>query len=106
MQISPHGNGTTTRFYIVGFILALALTAIPFGLVATRVLSTATTLAVIAVAAIVQIIVHMRFFLRLKLKSSSPDDLIVLCFATVLIVIMIGGSVWIMFDLNYRMMSG
>jgi cytochrome o ubiquinol oxidase operon protein cyoD len=95
-----------TRLYLAGFVLALTLTAIPFGLVAARVLTPTTILAVIAVAALAQIVVHLRFFLHLDLKPSSLDRALVLCFAAVLIVIMIGGSLWIMCDLNYRMMSG
>jgi cytochrome o ubiquinol oxidase operon protein cyoD len=92
-----------TRPYFVGLVLALILTAVPFGLLAARVLSPAPMLAVIADVAFAQIVVHLRFFLHLELKPSSRDRLLVLCFAAVLIVIMVGGSVWIMFDLDYRM---
>ena len=106
MHISPHRSEGTTKPYLVGLVLALALTAVPFGLVAARRMPPAPTLAVIAAAAIVQIVVHLRCFLRLDLKPSSHDKLLVLCFAAILIVIMIGGSLWIMFDLYDRMMGG
>jgi cytochrome o ubiquinol oxidase operon protein cyoD len=104
MQSSPHSREVTPRPYLVGVVLALLLTAIPFAAVAARALPPASTFAVIAVAAIVQIVVHLRFFLRLDLKPSSQEKLVALCFAAVLIVIMAGGSLWIMFDLQYRMM--
>jgi cytochrome o ubiquinol oxidase operon protein cyoD len=80
------------------------LTAIPFGLVAVRVLAPGPTIAVIAVAAVAQIVVHLRFFLRLDLKRAPQENVLTLCFTAVLIVIMVGGSLWIMFDLNMRMM--
>ena len=51
--------------YIVGFVLAVILTAIPFALVATHALAPSTTMLVIAVAAVLQILVHLRFFLHL-----------------------------------------
>jgi cytochrome o ubiquinol oxidase subunit IV len=92
------------RSYLIGFALALVLTAIPFGLVATGALAPLPTLAVIAVLAIVQILVHLRCFLHLDLKSSPPETLLAIAFAAILIFIMVGGSLWIMLDLRARMM--
>jgi cytochrome o ubiquinol oxidase subunit IV len=104
MQNSRHRPEATATPYLVGGVLALALTVIPFGLVAKHALPLAPTFAVIAVAAIAQIVVHLRFFLHLDLKSSSQENLLTLCFTAVLIVLMAGGTIWIMFDLNARMM--
>jgi cytochrome o ubiquinol oxidase operon protein cyoD len=92
------------RSYTIGFGLALVLTAIPFGIVATKAATPATTLAVIAVLALVQVLVHLRYFLHLNLASSPRENLLALCFAAILIVVMIGGSLWIMIDLHQRMM--
>ena len=103
MQTSPVDSGVTTRTYLVGFFLALALTAVPFGLVAARALAPMSTFAVIAVAAVAQVAVHLRYFLHLDLRASSRERLIALAFAAILIFIMIGGSVWILFDLHFRM---
>jgi cytochrome o ubiquinol oxidase operon protein cyoD len=90
--------------YLVGLALAVILTAIPFALVATRALPRPATLAVIAVAAVLQVGVHLRFFLQLGLRSTPLENLLALAFAGVLIVFMVGGTLWIMFDLHYRMM--
>jgi cytochrome o ubiquinol oxidase operon protein cyoD len=92
------------RSYLTGFVLALLLTAAPFALVAAGALAPMAALVVIAVLAIVQILVHLRYFLHLDLRSSPPENLLALAFAAVLIFIMIGGSLWIMFDLGARMM--
>jgi cytochrome o ubiquinol oxidase operon protein cyoD len=92
------------RSYLTGFVLALVLSAIPFALVASGALAPMATLVVIAVLAIVQILVHLRYFLHLDLRSSPPENLLALVFAAILIFIMIGGSLWIMFDLRARMM--
>jgi cytochrome o ubiquinol oxidase subunit IV len=104
MSASPHGGQVTIKPYLVGFVLALVLTAIPFGLVAARTLRPIQIFAVIGVAAIAQVVVHLRYFLRLDLKPSSQNKLIALCFAAVVLFIMVGGSLWMMFDLNYRTM--
>lgn len=91
------------RSYLTGFGLALSLTAIPFALVATNALPKSSTLIIIGIAAIIQILVHLRYFLHLDLKSTPRENLLAIMFATILIVIMVGGSFWIMFDLHRRM---
>ena len=93
------------RPYIAGFVFAFVLTGIPFGLVVAGLLPRFATLVVIAVFALVQVLVHLRYFLHLDLKSTPRENLLALAFAAVLIFIMIGGSLWIMLDLNARMMG-
>jgi len=103
MQTSERSPGVGS--YITGFVLALALTAVPFWLVATHRLPPFTTLVVIAVLAVIQVVVHLRFFLHIDLKSTTRANLVALVFAAFLILVMVGGSLWIMLDLNARMMS-
>lgn len=95
---SGHSRGR----YLTGFVLAVVLTAIPFALVAGGWLAPATTFLVIAAAAVVQVVVHLRFFLNLGFASTPRENLLALAFAAVLIGLMVGGSLWIMFDLDYR----
>ncbi|WP_300185164.1 cytochrome o ubiquinol oxidase subunit IV [Bradyrhizobium sp.] len=104
MPISPRRRQSTIKGYLVGVVLALVLTAIPFGLVATRALRPIQIFVVIGIAAIAQAVVHLRYFLHLDLKPSSQNKLIALCFAGVVLFILFGGTLWIMFNLNYRKM--
>ena len=97
------GAAPELRHYLIGFGLALLLTAVPFAAVAFELLPRAATLIVIFIAAIIQIIVHLRFFLHLDLTETPRENLLAIAFAALLILIMIGGSLWIMFDLNSRM---
>ena len=101
---SPEAARGTARSYVTGFGLALLLTAIPFALVAVRALDPRATLIVIAVLAIAQGAVHLHYFLHLDFSSSARNSLIALVFAALIAVLMIGGSLWIMFDLHDRMM--
>lgn len=89
--------------YLTGFTLALILTSLAFGVVSSEIFSRTATLQVIGAAAVVQILVHLRYFLHLRLRATSPQRILALVFATVLVLIMIGGSLWIMLDLHYRM---
>ena len=103
MERSATGNDHGSKSYLVGFALALVLTAIPFALVAMNPLPKLVTLTIIGVAAIIQVLVHLRCFLRLDLTSTPRENLLAILFAAVLIFIMVGGSFWIMFDLHHRM---
>ena len=103
MHPSSPDNGHGLRFYLTGFALALVLTAIPFGLVVVNPLPKTTTLVIIAVAALIQVLVHLRYFLHLDLSTTPRENILAIAFAAVLIVIMVGGSLWIMFDLHHRM---
>lgn len=97
-------NNHSLKTYLIGFTLAVALTLIPFGLVWTGALPSMTTLVLIIVAALAQVLVHLYFFLHLNFRSTPYENLLALAFATILILIMVGGSIWIMFDLHHRMM--
>jgi cytochrome o ubiquinol oxidase operon protein cyoD len=91
------------RSYLIGFVLAVVLTAIPFYVVITHALPPQRTLLLIAIAAILQVLVHLRFFLHLNFTSTPRENLLAIVFTAVLIFIMVGGSFWIMFDLHQRM---
>src|SRR5215207_940277 len=104
MPTLPYGAEVTIKSYLVGVVLALVLTAIPFGLVAARTLRPIPLFVVIGAAAITQVVVHLRYFLHLELKPSSQNKFIALCFAAVVLLILVGGILWIMFGLNYRTM--
>lgn len=91
------------KAYLWGFVLALILTVIPFALVMGGYLPRTQALLAIAVAAVIQVLVHLRFFLHLDLTETPRENLLAISFAAILILIMMGGSFWIMFDLNQRM---
>ncbi|MCJ8138292.1 cytochrome o ubiquinol oxidase subunit IV [Falsirhodobacter halotolerans] len=91
------------RSYLVGFVLAVILTAVAFLVVAAG-LPTMTAYGVIAVTALVQVVVHFRFFLHITLKRSTRDDLQLILFTTLIIGLMAGGTIWILDNLHHRMM--
>ncbi len=92
------------KSYLTGFVLALILTAIPFALVMRGTLSAGATLAAIFIAGIVQILVHLHYFLHLDTSSAARWNVLALMFTLLIMVLFIGGSLWIMYTLNYRMM--
>ena len=91
------------KTYLTGFILALFLTAIPFAVVLNRVWSPAATIIVIVSAGVVQILVHLHYFLHLNTSSALRWNLLALIFAVLIIALFVGGTLWIMHHLQYRM---
>ena len=94
----------TLSSYLTGFILALILTAMPFALVMSGVLSSQATIAAILVAGIVQILVHLHYFLHLDTTSAARWNVAALMFTILILTLFVGGTLWIMWTLNYRMM--
>ena len=93
------------RSYLKGFALALLLTAIPFGLVAAGTLPAAVMMPSISAAAIIQILVHLHYFLHLDLTPRNQWYLVAILFTLLIIAIMVGGTLWILSDLSEHMMA-
>ena len=92
------------RSYLIGLGLALVLTVIPFGVVAWGSWPAGAALSLIAVFALVQIVVHFRFFLHIDLSRQKREDLQLILFTVLLLAVMAGGTIWIMANLYTRMM--
>ena len=104
-----HGEAPhfTRRGYVIGFLLSVILTAIPFWLVMTGALqdAQATTLIVVGLA-VVQIVVHTVFFLHVNTRAEGGWTLMAYVFTAVIVLIVLAGSLWIMYHLNTNMMPG
>ncbi len=92
------------KSYGAGFVLSLILTAIPFALVMSGAWSLSATLAVVFIAGSVQILVHLHYFLHLDTSSAERWNVLALIFTILIMILFVGGSLWIMYTLNYRMM--
>ncbi|MBD3814609.1 MAG: cytochrome o ubiquinol oxidase subunit IV [Betaproteobacteria bacterium] len=99
-----HNHGSF-KSYMIGFVLSVILTAIPFWLVMGDVLpnKNATTLIILAFGA-VQIVVHMIYFLHMNSKSEGGWTMLALIFTIIVVVIALSGSLWVMYHLNTNMM--
>ncbi|TMH63099.1 MAG: cytochrome o ubiquinol oxidase subunit IV [Betaproteobacteria bacterium] len=95
----------TVGGYVTGFVLSVILTAIPFWLVMDKVFasSTATTFVILGFA-MVQIFVHMVFFLHMTSTAEGGWTWMSLIFMVVLVVITLSGSLWVMYHLKTNMM--
>ncbi len=97
------GRGSL-KSYLTGFILSLILTAIPFAFVMSGRWSVSATLAVILIAGLAQILAHLHYFLHLDTSSAERWNVLALIFTILIMILFVGGSLWIMFNLYHRMM--
>lgn len=97
-----HGS---LRDYVIGFVLSVVLTALPFWLVMTRpIASDGMTALIIVGFAAVQIVVHMVYFLHMNAKAEGGWSMMALIFTVIIVAIMLIGSLWVMYHLNHNMM--
>lgn len=94
----------TYKNYLIGFVLAVCLTIISFGLVWLNVVSKQIAVTGIFVAAAAQIAVHLHYFLHLDRSRSQRWNVITIAFTALLLFVFIAGTVWVMHTLNTRMM--
>jgi cytochrome o ubiquinol oxidase operon protein cyoD len=106
-----HGHGeaphATRKGYLTGFGLSVILTAIPFWLVMKGVLGdpVLTGYAIMALA-LVQVVIHVIYFLHLNPKAEAGWTFMAMIFTIVVVVITLIGSLWVMYHMNINMMPG
>lgn len=101
-DVGPHSS---MREYVTGFVLSVILTAIPFWLVMDNVIENRTTaVLVLGGFAVVQILVHMVYFLHMNGKVEGGWTMLSTIFTVVFVAIAIAGTLWVMFHMNTNMM--
>ena len=100
-----HVHQGSLRGYLTGFVLAAILTIIPFWLVMGHVFDNRwLTITLVLLLAVVQIFVHIVYFLHLDTHSEGGWNMMAFIFTIVLVVIVLGASIWVMYNENANMM--
>ncbi|WP_136247803.1 cytochrome o ubiquinol oxidase subunit IV [Halomonas borealis] len=102
---AEHSHGSV-KSYVIGLILSIVLTIIPFGVVMTGSFSTAVTLLIIVATAVAQVLVQLILFMHMSTKTDEGWNVTSFVFTVAILVLVIGGSLWIMHNLHLNMMIG
>jgi cytochrome o ubiquinol oxidase operon protein cyoD len=90
--------------YTVGTVLCVILTVIPFSAVKYALGTNMEQLMIIFTAAVLQLLVQVICFLRLNYSTEQAKmNTMSFVFTIVMLAVIVGGSLWIMWTLNYRM---
>ena len=103
---SSAGGGVAQRVvgYLAGLGIAILLTATSFYVAGTdRVWQPSIPVALV-VLAIAQMGVHLVFFLHITSGPDNTNNVLALAFGVLIVILLIGGSLWIMTNLNHNMM--
>ena len=99
----------TLAMYVIGFIFSIVLTLGAYDLVYTHVYSGhewpshEMLIPLIVGFALVQLVVQLACFLHVRMTRESRWNLIALVFAAIVVCILVGGSLWVMYNLSYNM---
>jgi cytochrome o ubiquinol oxidase operon protein cyoD len=104
-QIQREWHGTY-KSYAMGFIASLLLTGISFIIVIAEVISGPALIYTLIGLALVQAICQLIFFLHLGQEAKPQWETLIFCFMVLILLIISLGTLWIMNDLNDRLMSG
>ncbi len=99
-----HGWSTSLKPPVLGFILSLLLVSAMYRFVTRHELSGPLLTWTIFTFAIMQALVGLIFFLHLGLESKPRWSTISFLFMALVLFVIIGGSLWIMYNLNYNLM--
>lgn len=106
---NTHGHGGaahgSVKEYVIGLILSIVLTAIPFGLVMAG-NSGPLTLGIILLCLVAQVFVQLIFFLHMNGSSEQIWNTTSGVFIVLVVLIVVLGSIWIMNHLNHNMLLG
>lgn len=102
--MSTHDVDSAKKDYITGFVASLILTVIPFIFAGIQILPKGATYALFFACAIAQVLVHFSYFLHMEARTEQGRwNLLSLVFSAIVVLIVIVGSIWIMWNLNVNM---
>jgi cytochrome o ubiquinol oxidase operon protein cyoD len=100
-------NGSTNgslQSYATGLALAFVLTVGSFWMIMSGAVPGPTAVVGVLALAVVQVVVHLVFFLHMNGSSDQRWNLMAFLFTLLIVAILVGGSIWIMYHLNHNMM--
>ncbi|TAK75387.1 MAG: cytochrome o ubiquinol oxidase subunit IV [Gammaproteobacteria bacterium] len=106
-QEVDYGTGQKTLgIYIVGLIICVILTLVAFWTVMSGRFAKWEMFTIIYLAAIIQFITQLICFLRLNTQTEQGrHNVMSLIFTGVILISIVAGSLWIMWNLDYNMQN-
>lgn len=93
------------RSYAIGFTASLLLTGLSFLLVAAKLVPVPYLGYTVAALALVQAVIQLKYFLHLGQEGKPYWETFIFMFMVLILLIVVLGSLWIMYDLNQRTMN-
>ena len=101
---SHHGWNASFKPQFIGFVISFMLVVAAYRIVVHYQLTEGLLIATICILAFLQALAQLVFFMHLGLESKPHWGMITFLFTVLVALIVIGGSLWIMSNLNYNLM--
>lgn len=105
LEIQKMWHGSL-KSYLIGFVLSAIFTTLSFLLVMAKLMSGRDLVITLGALALFQAITQLIFFLHVGKEDKPKWELLVCLFMVMVLLIVVFGSLWIMYDLNNRVMVG
>ena len=92
------------KIYVIGFFMSLMLTLLSFALAGSHLMAIIPIYVCLTLLALMQLLVQVICFLRLNAGAEGRWNLMAFLFTVLIVLVIVMGSLWIMFNLNYNMM--
>lgn len=99
-----YGNREKTlKSYMIGLALSLIFTMIAFECVGHHLLTHAHLYILLTVLALAQLLAQVVYFLRMNVTTAGQWNTMPFIFTLVIVLVLVFGTLWIMYNLNYNM---
>ncbi len=104
-MIDPqHGWNVSYKPQVIGFILSIILIISAYRIVTHDHLSEGLLTLTLVALALMQAVIQLVCFLHLGLETKPHWNMLMFLFTVMVILIVLGGSLWIMNNLEYNLM--
>lgn len=94
------------KSYVTGFILSVALALLAYFLVVKHALSNQALYITVTAFIVLSVLVQVIFLFRLNMRTEDDRwNFICFIFTMIIMAIVVSGSLWIMYNLNYYMVN-
>jgi len=104
MRLGRSGIARGVQGYLIGLVLAAGLTAASFYFCFSGLIYGPAVPAALVALAVAQMGVHLVFFLHITTDPDNTNNALALAFGVLIVTLVIGGSLWIMANLNHNML--
>jgi cytochrome o ubiquinol oxidase operon protein cyoD len=94
---------TDLRSYLLGFLFSVVLSAAAFVVMLGESFGRETTMVLLGCLGMLQLFVQLRYFLHIDGRRESQEDLYLILFSVLVLLMMVIGTVWVLGDLAGRM---
>ncbi len=99
-----HGWNHSYKPQFLGLTVGVIMTFAAYRIVMYHHLAGFTLIATIFILALIQALLQFVFFLHLGLESKPQWGMLTFLFTALVLIIIVGGSLWIMNNMNYNLM--